>query len=124
MAKINTEEVMCKNVVITKYIVLLKTLMLKTSMAYHLVSALELLERPSSLMDRLLESNEADPAAASEPRIAADLRSGTLCLTSDGCPAGEGGELGSAEKVTRGSLQSAVNRLDYAVAYLHTPDIL
>ena len=66
-------------------------------------------------MDRLPESNEADPAAAgSVPRIAADLRSGTLCLTPDGCPAaGEGGELGSAEKVTRGSLRSAVNSSDY-----------
>ena len=66
-------------------------------------------------MDRLSESNEADPAAAgSVPRIAADLRSGTLCLTPDGCPAaGEGGELGSAEKVTRGSLLSAVNSSDY-----------
>ena len=60
-----------------------------------------LLESPSSLIDRLLEPNEDDP-------VSSDLRSGTLCLTSDGCcPAAEGedvGELGSAEKVTRGSL--------------------
>ena len=63
--------------------------------------SLVLLESPSSLIDRLLEPNEDDP-------VSSDLRSGTLCLTSHGCcPAGEGegvGELGSAEKVTRGSL--------------------
>ena len=65
-------------------------------------SALALLERPSSLMDRLPESNEDDPVRSA-------LRSGTL---PDGCgppPAAAaagavGAELGSAEKVTLGSL--------------------
>ena len=68
---------------------------------HHHLSAFVLLESPSSLIDRLLEPSDDDP-------VSSDLRSGTLCLTSDGCcPAAEGegvGELGSAEKVTRGSL--------------------
>lgn len=61
--------------------------------------ALALLERPSSLMDRPPESNEDDPVRSA-------LRSGTL---PDGCgpppePVEAVAELGSAEKVTLGSL--------------------
>ena len=76
-------------------------------MIYH-ISAFELLERPSSLIERL-ESKEDDPVNS------ADLKSGTLCcLPSDSCPMGEGegvGELGNAEKVTRGSLHNKIDRI-------------
>ena len=69
------------------------------------------MQRPSSLIDRL-ESKEDDPVRS------ADLRSGTLCLTSGICPgAGEGdavGVLGRAEKVTRGSLD---NEEDWCIFY-------
>ena len=61
------------------------------SLPFLSLTDFELLERPSSLIDRLLESNAEDS-------VNSDLRSGTLP-----CPEGDGAwELGSAEKVTLG----------------------